>query len=423
MIRTRDIAASLRIEVRRSGGRCHIALVDPNTEAELLIAENLQDSTIKDLNRYVWTQLDSIAKKLKTDPELTSDYCSTVIYDIFTIGFRALLELIRNSDLDIERVQDFCSLVVAKDRASPPIIEVVAGKYDHLFFEVMPLLGRFNGTAEVASLITGFNAIVRHRLWEEQHAGNADDSPQVSVRFFQHTGLPGSVYELRQLRNLEKRGKARVSLQYPPKRYRPDDIYPEKELAKLLADPWFQDTAKGERGPGSICHLSCHLKQVDEDQVLELRPDGRFAKAARYRIDRIDVEFHLVPIIPPNVKLCFVSACKSAAIERSLLLSAMDAFRELRPESIVGTLGSIPDLTAAQFALVFYELLGEGWPIGAALWRARSSLLEAPFHNPLGLLFVSYSGEDVHFARPAGRFQHLIPDENPDLAPPPTKGL
>ena len=78
----------------------------------------------------------------------------------------------------------------------------------------------------------------------------------------------------------------------------------------------------------------------------------------------------------------------------------MDAFRELRPESIVGTLGSIPDLTAAQFALVFYELLGEGWPIGTALWQARRSLLEAPFHNPLGLLFVSYSGEDVHFARP-----------------------
>ena len=234
--------------------------------------------------------------------------------------------------------------------------------------------------------------------------------------------LPGSVYELQRLRDLEKRGKARVSLQYPPRHYHPDQSHPEKELAKLLADPWFQDTAKGERGPGSICHLSCHLKQIEEDRVLELRPDGRFARTTRYRIDRIDVEFHLVPIISPNAKLCFVSACKSAGIEHSLLLSAMDAFRELRPESIVGTLGSIPDLTAAQFALVFYELLGEGWPIGTALWQARRSLLEAPFHNPLGLLFVSYSGEDVHFARPTDRFQRFIPDENPALFPPPTKG-
>ena len=54
MIHTRDVDASLRIEVRRSGGRRHIALVDPNAEAELLIAEDLQDSTINNLNRYVW---------------------------------------------------------------------------------------------------------------------------------------------------------------------------------------------------------------------------------------------------------------------------------------------------------------------------------------------------------------------------------
>ncbi len=213
-----------------------------------------------------------------------------------------------------------------------------------------------------------------------------------------------------------------ISLEYPPKGFHAAKELPEAELVRALADPWFLDTQRRRDAPGSVCHFSCHLTTREKVAFLELMPDGRWARRAKYRVDYTAAALDHTVILPPEVKLCFLSVCRSAAVARDLLVSAMDALRRLRPESIIGTLGSAPDWTAAQFAFKFYELLGEGWSVGAALWQAKRTLLEAPFNNPLGLLYVSYHGEDAQFLLPADRRQHLIPDELSAILSSPMKG-
>jgi hypothetical protein len=91
------------------------------------------------------------------------------------------------------------------------------------------------------------------------------------------------------------------------------------------------------------------------------------------------------------------------------MLSALEAFKNLRSCSLVGTLGRIPDLIAAEFARCFYSELCNGWSVGAALHYARRELLKAPLSNPLGILFVSYGGEDVYFTTRADRRSTYIP--------------
>jgi hypothetical protein len=427
MIRTREVVPNLYIEVRRSKGGCNVALVDPATREELLIAQNLQDSSIRELNLYIWSRLDRIARTLRTDLELGIPYGSSVARDIYVTGFAALLNLVKNSgNLQVDDVHDFCSRRIHRN-AAPPIIEIVAQENDHIFFEIMPLLGKANRSIngdpdmeELTSVITGFNAIIRHRIWGSSSV-DIDDSSRISVRFFEHSELPGSVRELKLLRGLEKKGLVRVSLQYPPKGFRAAD-FPEPELVRRLADPGFVDSPNYARDPGSVCHFSCHLNSDDNGTFLELMPRGWFPKRAKYRIDDIEVALEHVTVLPPRAKLCFLSACKSATIKHNVLLSAMDALRRLKPRSIIGTLGSIPDLTAAQFSSFFYELLGKGWSIGAAELQARWFLLEPPFYNPLGLLFVSYNGEDEQFALPADRRQRYIPDEVSAILSAPQKG-
>ena len=430
MIRTRGVPPSLRIEVRRSEGHRHVALVDPLTEEELLIAENIEDHAVNELNVYVWSQLEDIARRLRADPELGRRDGGKIAGEIYIAGFAALLKLVSHSKgLQVDEVQEFCAKRLPLDRGVPAVIDVIADVNDHIFFEVMPLLGKAPSTMsdtpeldEVIGVVTGFNAIVRHLQWEPSVTIRSDDSARVSVRFFQHTGLPGSIYEFKQLQELEQQGKAQVSLRYPPKGFRAASQLPEAELVRTLGDPWRSDTSERLKHPGSVCHFSCHLRIGEQSAVLELRPDGVFAKPAKYRIDRIEVALEHFPLLPPEPKLCFLSACRSAAIDRGLLVSAMEAFRRLHPESIVGTLGSVPDVAAALFASKFYNLLADGWSTGAAIWGARRMLVEAPLHNPLGALFISYQGEDVQFSTPADRRQRFLPDEASAILSLPRKG-
>lgn len=393
-----------------------MALVDPVDDTEFLIAEDLEDSAIREINNYIWSQLDDIAHKLEKDPELGANYGGQVARQLYLTGYNALQNLLDySSGVQVSEVQEFCSRRIGHAASAPSIIDVVADERDHIFFEVMPLLGKSTSVlgnsdiAETASVMAGFNAIVRHSA--PQISGSGHDSLQISVRFFRNAGLGGSTLELRRFHDLQRKGKMRIALEYPPKGFRAAKDFPEGELARTLADPWFLDTQRRLDTPGSVCHFSCHLTTSGNNAFLELMPDGRWAKTAKYRIDWTAAALDHADILPPKMSLCFLSVCRSAAVDRDLLVSAMDALRHLRPESIVGTLGSTPDSTAAKLAFNFYELLGEGWSVGAALWQAKKNLLEAPFYNPLGLLYVSYHGEDAQFLLPADRRQHLIPDE------------
>jgi hypothetical protein len=266
-------------------------------------------------------------------------------------------------------------------------------------------------------VITGFRAVVRHRDLGDPPAEEETTNSEVPVpvRFFRHNGLLGSRFELNSLVELQRKGKTNVVLQYPPHNFRPVDDWPELQLAKVLADPRSPESKGRQRPTGLICHFSCHQRDAPGGARLELKSDGWRSKAAGYQVDQIKVALAHVSPRPPEPKVCFLSACKSAAVDRHLLLSALDALARLRPRSVVGTLGSVPDLIAAEFTQRFYSGLADGWSVGAAISHARAALLNAPLQNPLGILFVSYFGEDVHFSTRADGRRRFIPDDRSAL--------
>src|SRR5262249_54616005 len=113
----------------------------------------------------------------------------------------------------------------------------------------------------------------------------------------------------------------------------------------------------------------------------------------------------------PGALVLFLNACRSGAEDRTLLVSAVNVFRLLRPRSLIGTLANIPQNAGAVFSIAFYNQLAGGSSVGAALRIARLHLLDK-YENPLGLLFSSYFGEDVHVLLKQDRREKYLPDES-----------
>jgi len=117
-----------------------------------------------------------------------------------------------------------------------------------------------------------------------------------------------------------------------------------------------------------------------------------------------------VRIVRPGALVLFLSACRSGAKDRTLLLSAVDVFRFFRPSSLIGTLANVPEYAAAVFSIAFYKQLAAGSSVGAALRNSRLHLLDE-YENPFGLLFSSYFGENVHILVEQDRRATYFPDE------------
>jgi hypothetical protein len=418
-VRTGELAASLRIEVRRDGGRRQIAVVDPMSREELTLARDVEASHLKDLNTLVSSQLDGIAIAAKADPVLDASYAREICSELYLAGFWALMRLLDHSDdVTPDTVHAFCSARVHE--ASPSVVEIVAERDDRFFFEVLPLFGSIDsideyrdvGLSELARVVLGFRSIVRHRDWTatSEYTPEADVEVPVPLRFFRHSELAGSALELEHLHTLERRGKANIAVQYPPRGFQPPDRKAEFQLVRVLANPW----PNGGRDAGRaslVCHFSCHQRRHADGAYLELKADGFWPrpKPVSYRLDRLAVAFEHTDVVPPEAKICFLSACTSATTDPALLLSALDALSKLRAQSVVGTLARVPELMAAEFTRHFYSAICDGWSVGAAVHAARQELLKEPLRNPLGILFVSYRGEDVYFATRADRLAKYVP--------------
>jgi CHAT domain len=423
-IRTAETAAILRIEIRRNARGRQLVVVDPVSAEELTLARDLERSQVAEVNMRIWRDLDQIATQARYDPHYPSpSVARATSSQIYRAGFAALLNLLDHSRLaSPDDVQGFC-----RERVTGPwpIVDVLSDPEDHIFFEVLPLFGKVDFTdedtgvdlADLARVLAGFRVVLRHRPWTGHSVAEAqtDNEVPVPVQFFRHSELVGSLRELESLRRLERKGEVRIVMQYPPKGYRPPPEWPEFVLARALANPWGTNVQSSPTRRAVICHFSCHQETTPEGAFLKLKADGWRAKAARYRVDQIKVALFNVDLIPPEAKVCLVSACKSAAVDPALFLSALEALRILQPRSLVGTLGSLPDLIGAEFTGRLYSALVGGWSLGAALVRVRRELLESPWFNPMGSLYVSHSGEDVYFSTRRDKRDKYVPSGTPGM--------
>jgi CHAT domain len=419
-VRTGEFAAILRIEIRRESNRRQIALVDPISPNALTIAQDVEASHLKDLNSIVSKQFDEIAGTAQADPILDAADARRLCSDLYIAGFWALRQLLQHScGVTVDEVQSFCSARVGAAR--PSVVDIVGHPDDRFFFELLPLLGKISVSesqeaelSELERVILGFRCHVRHRGWGDagDYSPATDVAVPIPLRFFRHSDLAGSMLELKYLRALQRQGKARVAVEYPPRGFRPPERLPEFQLVRVLANPCAETD---DESASLACHFSCHQRRGDEGAYLELKADGFWPppKVARYRLDRIAVAFDHTPVIPPEARVCFLSACRSATTDPALLISALDALARLRPHSLVGTLARVPELMAAEFTRHFYSAICDGWSVGAAVYAARTKVLRKPLCNPLGILFVSYGGEDVFFRTRADRRGKYIPPNEP----------
>jgi hypothetical protein len=343
---------------------------------------------------------------------------------IYQAGFSALMDLMGDSYAHhVDEVQEFFRDRIPDSVAAdqdPPIVDIISNRGEHLPIEILPLLGKAAENCadsariapnETAKSLPGYCTVVR-RVELSTAPGLANRevdsrySKKLALRFFRHNSLGGVQLEVQQLRELEREGSLVLSLLYPPRGHRPARTWPELELARVVADPFVAGEAS------HVCHFSCHIKEdAAQGPYLELRPDKRWSpQSDRYLLDQIRGGFGNVTHVPPGTLVVFLSACRSGAKDRTLLVSAVDVFRFVKPHSLIGALANLPEYAAAVFSVAFYRQLAAGSSVGAALRMARLHLLDE-YNNPLGLLFCSYFGEDVCVPASGDWLAKHVPDE------------
>jgi CHAT domain-containing protein len=139
-------------------------------------------------------------------------------------------------------------------------------------------------------------------------------------------------------------------------------------------------------GQAGLLHFACH-NSFSDDQ------DGPRVTFGPEAFTLIDLELiRNMGSLAQAGPLVFLNACRSAG--QITLYTQLDgwaqAFIEGGAGAFIGTLWSVRDAAAAQFADVFYSLLaGDGVPFGDAVHQARLEVSKRP-RDPSWLAYTAY---------------------------------
>lgn len=175
----------------------------------------------------------------------------------------------------------------------------------------------------------------------------------------------------------------------------PEETLPSivEELTYFAALPWVSRARTKEEaslalrdGAGELFHFSCHGGMDPGDAWLKLGEEYLKAKSVLY-----GREFNVA------AAFIFLNACEAG--QAKLTITGLDgwalAFLRRHASVFIGSLWSINDRLAAQFARTFYDcLLGrngqEPQPVGVAFQAARQAIKAADPYNPTWLAYVLY---------------------------------
>jgi hypothetical protein len=427
VIRTRDCKATIEIEITGST----VTAIDPITN-EAQVISTKADWT--EVNKVIWWHANQVRATLRNDLAFSQTKGLDLLARLYVGGQTALSRLIAEKEdtrprlestrnFFRSRIRGFCEV-----EAQPPIIDVksTGGQYP---IEFLPLLGRADvydnpGTdwRHVARTLPAFSAVIRHVRLDRS---TRSDDPQtlrpvrlggLGVSMFLHHDLPGAVEELHFILKLMNGGKLNVTTVYPARGHSQRSWMPEKELADVM---WRADTARVDDASDQLihaCHFTCHLRPPEHDSesaYLEMRPPWRppFFRSERYELNNLEAVATDATAKRARVDVVFLDTCKSMIPDQATLTNAIKVFEHFHPDCLVGTVADVPDLTAAAFCSAFYEEFAGGTAMGAAIRIARLKLMDKPSYNPFGLLYCSYSGEDLHVGARQDRRARYVPAE------------
>jgi len=254
---------------------------------------------------------------------------------------------------------------------------------------------------KVASRFLGFRTIV-YRIFPRYPPKISDKlerDPRLTIRFFQHAGLPGATTE---------REYFRVDSERVDFHLWPEQDFGDQFVTQLVTQLWNATADREEELPQRldyVHHFACHCdtepKNSSDYSLLLSHKGGRRAKKweQSVTIRQIQSAFsrYAVEVPRPLPKefypLVFLNACgTSKAIPTALTSFPAELLRTYR--GVVGTETPIPDDFAAAFSEKFYSRFVRGCPLGEALQRARWDFLRLSC-NPLGILYTVYANPDL----------------------------
>lgn len=335
--------------------------------------------------------------------DMLHEHGSTMIGDLFDYE-------------DVGRIETFLVEAIPKWEQSvlsgkrvPPRVEITTPFEYSLPFELMPLfdistpspIRDSKDLGRVASRFLGFSAIV-YRIFPRfppKISDMLERDPRLTIRFFQHAGLPGATTE----RKFFDKFHERIDLQGPW----PDQPFGDEDLFanKLAAQLWVATTSPmggASQRLDHVHHFACHCDteptNSSDYSLLLSHKDGRKWEqpiTARKLQARFTKYSKMIPRLRPkeSYPLVFLNACGTSKTIPTALTSFPKLFlRTYR--GVIGTETPIPDDFAAAFSGKFYARFVRGFPLGEALHRARWDFLKRS-SNPLGILYTAYANPDL----------------------------
>jgi hypothetical protein len=137
-----------------------------------------------------------------------------------------------------------------------------------------------------------------------------------------------------------------------------------------------------------IVHFACHTREPNSRRK-EPRDEYLLLLSKDFAISRSD--FIAQKMWFGDYPLVILNACGTRPRNPLQTCNTVQTLLKRNARGVITTECIVPDVFAAAFTRQFYPLLLCGQELGDALFEARKSLLEAPYHNPLGLLYALYA--------------------------------
>ncbi|MFB4279616.1 CHAT domain-containing protein [Nonomuraea sp. MTCD27] len=393
--------AFLRIDVKEGRGRDTIRLIPSTGEARQYdIPRNALIHARKELEPCLNALKECIGREVGVSPDTSGKALGQLFHDT-----RRLMENIFQSLDRVLEIRKFCAgaLLAAATGIEVPIVEVT-GPTGEFPFELLPLFGpapvpeRIEDIETFSRRFLSFVAVVRRApdVPDAAPAQPLTGKPlQLAFTWYQPLAAVQDEHDF-----FVGLGERELQLNGPWPAPGVPNVDVVNRLAEGLVDPRLRYSAARADTEVQVQHFACHcvaeqdrnfllLSGCEDDEprpvTLETLQSAYTTAWEPYR-ERLSAD-SVRPLV-------FLNACRAGTIDPQRLSSWPMWFIQRRHRTVIGPMTNVPDVTAAQFARLFYEALLANQSAGKALVLARRELL-SKFANPLGLLYVLYGQPDV----------------------------
>jgi hypothetical protein len=170
---------------------------------------------------------------------------------------------------------------------------------------------------------------------------------------------------------------------------------PLKHLNAFQRDSLLEEELKRFFGQEMhIVHFACHTREPYRQRK---EPSDEYCLLLSKEFPLWPQDFTISKLKFGDAPLVILNACGTSPRDPHRTWNMVRVLFKYGARGVVTTECMVPDALAAAFTKQFYPLFLGGQELGDALFEAKTSLLKAPYHNPLGLLYALYAFPGTRF--------------------------